>query len=83
MSRIKAPSLTQLSLALLALLHLLKRPDQRQQLVVKDIAEIVATAGYELLAEGIESEGLLQKSARSRVHPWPGVLFRPLVVEPP
>ena len=60
----------------MSLAHLLKRPDQRQQLVVEDIAEIVATAGYELAAEGIES-------ARSRVHPWPGVLFRPLVVEPP
>ena len=46
----------------MSLVRLLEQPDQRQRLVVEDIAEIVATAGYELVAEGIESEGLMEKA---------------------
>ena len=45
----------------MALIHLLIKGDPRQVLLVEDIAEIVVTAGYALVAEGVENETLLAK----------------------
>lgn len=45
----------------ITLVHLLDQEDLRQRLIVEDMAEIVATAGYELVAEGIETQVLLDK----------------------
>lgn len=45
----------------MSLVRLLDQEDLRHRLVVEDIAEMVATAGYDLVAEGIESEALLAK----------------------
>ncbi len=45
----------------MSLVRLLDQTDLRQRLVVEDIAEMVATAGYDLVAEGIETQELLAK----------------------
>jgi diguanylate cyclase (GGDEF)-like protein len=45
----------------MTLVRLLEQQDLRQRLVVEDIAEMVATAGYDLVAEGIETRVLLEK----------------------
>jgi diguanylate cyclase (GGDEF)-like protein len=45
----------------MSLVRLLVQEDLRQRLVVEDVAEMVATAGYELVAEGIETEALLAR----------------------
>ena len=43
----------------MSLIRLLEKDDLRERLIVQDIAQIVATAGYDLVAEGIENEVLL------------------------
>ncbi len=45
----------------MSLVRLLEQEDLRQRLVVEDIAQMVATAGYDLVAEGIETETLLAR----------------------
>lgn len=45
----------------MSLVHLLEKEDLRQRLLVQDIAQMVATAGYDLVAEGIETETLLAR----------------------
>lgn len=45
----------------MSLVRLLAQDDPRQRLMVEDIAEMVATAGYDLVAEGIETETLLSR----------------------
>lgn len=42
----------------MSLVHLLLQDDARERLIVEDIAEIIATTGYALVAEGIESDRL-------------------------
>ncbi|MCS6786905.1 MAG: EAL domain-containing protein [Thiobacillaceae bacterium] len=45
----------------MSLIHLLVKEDPRERLIVQDIAQIIATAGYELVAEGIETPALLEQ----------------------
>lgn len=45
----------------MSLVRLLDQADMRQRLMVQHIAEMVATAGYNLVAEGIETEALLNR----------------------
>lgn len=45
----------------LSLVHLLGEENQRQRRLIHDIVQMVATAGYDLVAEGIESETLLAR----------------------
>lgn len=47
----------------MALVHDLER-DHRQRLVAREVAELILKAGYRLVAEGIESEMLLNETRR-------------------
>jgi diguanylate cyclase (GGDEF)-like protein len=44
----------------MSLVRLLEQEDPRQRLLLQDIARMVASAGYEMVAEGIETETLLK-----------------------
>lgn len=45
----------------ITMVHMLESGDARQQLMIEEIARMVVTAGYELVAEGIETSELLEK----------------------
>ncbi len=45
----------------ISMVRLLENGDRRQKLVIEEIARMVITAGYELVAEGIETRSLLDR----------------------
>jgi diguanylate cyclase (GGDEF)-like protein len=45
----------------ISMIRLLETGDNRQKLMIEEIASLVITAGYELVAEGIESRAMLDK----------------------
>lgn len=45
----------------ISMIHLLVAGDSRQKLMIEEIAGMVITAGYELVAEGVETRELLDK----------------------
>lgn len=47
----------------MSLIRLLEKNDLRERRIVQDIVQIIATAGYGLVAEGIESASLLEQVA--------------------
>jgi EAL domain-containing protein (putative c-di-GMP-specific phosphodiesterase class I) len=48
----------------ISMVRLLESGDSRQKLMIEEIARMVITAGYELVAEGIETPELLEKVTR-------------------
>ena len=48
----------------ISMIHLLVSGDRRQKLMIEEIASMVITAGYELVAEGVETRELLEKVMR-------------------
>ncbi|MDO9224674.1 MAG: EAL domain-containing protein [Pseudomonadota bacterium] len=45
----------------ISMVHLLESGDRRQQLMMEDISSLVVTAGYQMVAEGVETRELLDK----------------------
>lgn len=45
----------------ISMVRLLESGDRRQQLMMEDISNLVVTAGYQMVAEGVESRELLDK----------------------
>lgn len=64
----------------IAMIHDLERRD-RQRLIVRDIARMICDAGYQLVAEGVESESMLEEIRQVGFTHAQGFLFgqpRPL-----